>query len=289
MTQLHFFVLPDDGLTPVLDALNAAKRTLDIYVFRLESDAIATALADAVGRGVAVRAILDNNAATAKAAYHQLQQAGVNVKWSPPYFVKSHAKCFVADGAVAAIFTLNFVDKWEDTRDYGIISDDRAIIAAFEASFEADWQLAAGQPSAAQVAPLIVSPVNSRAAVLDYIKQAQSNLLIEHQQFSDPQVIAAIAERANAGVNVQLAVEQSDSAGGVEQLRQLAPHIVATYPQSLHIHCKLLIRDHATMLLGSLNLTAESLDQRREISLIVDHAVAVKRAIDIFQRDMGSH
>jgi phosphatidylserine/phosphatidylglycerophosphate/cardiolipin synthase-like enzyme len=285
MTDLSFFVLPDDGLTPLLDAINQAQRTLDIYIFKMENQDIEQALGAAVKRGVQVRAILDKTAPTSEAAYQRLQQAGLTVKWAPSYFVKSHAKCFVADDSLAAVFSLNFVADWQTTRDYGITTSDQAVIAAVNACFNADWEEQQDQPTVAECAPLIVCPANSRAAVLDFIHQAKSSLLVEHEQFGDPQVINALAVRANAGVVVRMALSQGKSSDGATQLCQLAPGAQVVFPQLLQIHAKLIIRDDTDILLGSTNLTTQSLDQRREVSIVVTDPDTISRAAATFQAD----
>lgn len=287
MPNPNFFVLPADGLTPVLDAIAKAQRTLDIYIFKMENDDVEQALGAAARRGVQVRAILDPNAGTAKHAFERLKHAGIEVIWSPPYFVKSHAKCLVADNALAAIFTLNFVADWATTRDYGITTDDGAVIAAFNATFAADWQQQPHRPSVSECGPLIISPANSRAGLGDFIAQAQRSLYVEEEQFSDDEVIKEIAARANAGVKVQMALGEKESKQGADKLRQLAPSVEVAYPTALKMHAKLLIRDESAILLGSLNPTSESLDQRREISLVVSAAPAVSRALATFKHDFG--
>jgi phosphatidylserine/phosphatidylglycerophosphate/cardiolipin synthase-like enzyme len=287
MSDLSFFVLPDDGLTPLLDAIAKAQHTLDVYIFKMENDEIEQAFGSAAQRGVQVRAILDATSPTAKAAYERLTQAGLDVKWAPTYFVKSHAKCFVADNAIAAIFTLNFVTSWASTRDYGITSNDHTIISAFNATFAADWQAQSDHPTVAECGPLIISPVNSRAALSDFIARAKHSLFVEEEQFSDSEVIQEIAACANAGVQVSMALGEKESKEGANQLRHLAPAVQVVYPTTLKTHAKLLIRDESAMLLGSLNPTSESLDQRREVSLVVSEPQAVSRAVATFKHDFG--
>src|SRR5438105_1008544 len=56
-----FFIFPDSGLTPLLDFVDGADRTLDAYVFVLANRTIEARFVDAVKRGVAVRVILEPN------------------------------------------------------------------------------------------------------------------------------------------------------------------------------------------------------------------------------------
>ena len=67
----RFLVLPDDSMIPLLDALAAARQSIDIYIFTLSNPDILAALREAVARGVRVRAVVDpapsDNAAAAPA------------------------------------------------------------------------------------------------------------------------------------------------------------------------------------------------------------------------------
>ena len=55
---MKLLVQPDDGVGPVLEAIERAKTSLDLYVFRLAYPKLKRALADAVSRGVTVRALI---------------------------------------------------------------------------------------------------------------------------------------------------------------------------------------------------------------------------------------
>src|SRR5689334_15113764 len=118
-----FFVMPDDDMETLVAPLRAAKRTIEIYVFTLGNKAVLGALADAVKRGVSVRAIVEkqpnNNEQVGKADHKALKDAGVQVNTTPPYFDRVHAKSYVVDDALALISTINYLEDWKRTRDYG--------------------------------------------------------------------------------------------------------------------------------------------------------------------------
>ncbi len=286
--SINFFVLPDDGLSPLLSPLTAARQTLDVYIFRLEQGAVEQAISAAGRRGVLVRAILDRATDGNQPAYERLTQAGVAARWSPPYFVKTHAKCFVADGKDTVITTANFVAAGQGVRDYGVATDDLAVANAVSSTFEADWREQEGQPAASEVANLVVSPINSRAQTLNFINQAQHSLYVQHEQFDDPTVADLLAARANAGVQVRLLLGERVNGTLLARLHSLAPTLLSRTLSQPRPHCKLLIRDAAAIQIGSLNLTTESLDRRREISLLLHDPAAVQRATATFQADWVS-
>src|SRR5579859_1153645 len=206
MLEDLFFVMPDDGMETVLAPLAAAQQTIDLYIFTLSNQAMLAALGAAVTRGVAVRALVEprpsDNAAAGHAAMAALQQAGVAVRPAPSYFDRLHAKAFVVDNNRALISSINFLDDWSQTRDYGLITGNPVVVGGLAQTFAADW--ASQQSTAAPALPLVLSPGNSRPVIAGLIAQAQQTLLLEEEQITDPAVIAALAARSNAGIQVQL-------------------------------------------------------------------------------------
>ena len=55
---MSLIVEPDDGVGPILSAINKAKTSIDVGIFRLDREDIAKALRAAVNRGVAVRTLI---------------------------------------------------------------------------------------------------------------------------------------------------------------------------------------------------------------------------------------
>ena len=57
-SRVKLIVQPDDGVAPLLAAIRHARKSVDIMVFRFDRSDLRQALADAVGRGVAVRTLI---------------------------------------------------------------------------------------------------------------------------------------------------------------------------------------------------------------------------------------
>ena len=58
LTDVDLIIQPDDGLTPLLQAVRHAKTKIDILIFRFDRAELEKALEAAVGRGVVVRALI---------------------------------------------------------------------------------------------------------------------------------------------------------------------------------------------------------------------------------------
>ncbi|MDP9470942.1 MAG: phospholipase D-like domain-containing protein, partial [Chloroflexota bacterium] len=167
------FVEPDDGRAPILDELNAARRSIDLEIYLLSDEEILQALERAQARGVRVRVILEEHpfggAGGEERVFARLEQAGIAVRWSNPAFRLSHIKTFVIDAEVAIIMNLNLTKtSFTGNREFGAITTRPAEVAQADAIFEADWQRSAEPPDG----PLVVSPTTSRRTLLGLIESA---------------------------------------------------------------------------------------------------------------------
>jgi cardiolipin synthase len=291
--QDQFIVMPDDGMDLLIEPLRSAGSTIDIYVFTLSNAEILGALREAAARGVAVRALVDThpsgNQAAGHAALHSLKHAGAQARPSPDYFEHLHAKSYVVDSSTAMISSVNYLQDWERTRDFGLITSDTGVVRTLAETFAADWEGRKGQIASIPPPPLVLSPNNSRAAISDLIASARRTLLLEQEQITDLSIISALAERSNAGVSVQLVTNsaQEKNYQPLADLLAQAPQARVGYSRTLWMHSKLLIADGERMLMGSVNLIAESLDKRREVSILITDAAHIARATTVVQADIA--
>jgi cardiolipin synthase len=292
--QDQFIVMPEDGMDLLINPLRAARNTIDIYVFTFSNAEILDALREAAARGVAVRALVDThpsgNHEAGHAALHSLKRAGAQALPAPAYFQHLHAKSYVVDSSTAMISSVNYLQDWERTRDFGLITYDAGVVGSLAQTFAADWEGQNKQTTSAPPLPLVLSPNNSRAAVSDFIASAQHSLFLEEEQFTDPSIVSALAERSNAGVSVQLVTNsaQEKNYQPITDLLAQALQARVGYSTKLWMHSKLLIADGERMLMGSVNLTEESLDKRREVSILITDATYIARATAAFQVDIAS-
>lgn len=280
------YVEPDDGRSPVLDEIAAARRSLDLGVYLLSDEATIRALADAAARGVTVRVMLEENPfggpGTEDAVLAELRRRGVDARWSNPTFRFSHLKMLVADGRVALITNQNLTAAgFDGNREFGLITTRPDEVAAAAAIFAADWERAAEPPPG----PLIVSPTNARGRLLALVDGAATSLDVYAEVIRDEAFVAALTAAAARGVAVRIVMSPGDEAQ-METLRSLADAGVGvrllTTP---YVHAKVFLVDRRRAFVGSQNLTATSLDQNREIGLIVEEPGVVARIGRVFARD----
>ena len=273
---MDLIVQPDDRVDPLLDAINSAKKSLDIAIFRCDLKDIEKAAEEAVGRGVDVRALI---AHTHKGPDRRLRQLelrmlakGVTVTRTGNELLRYHGKYMVVDREALHVFGFNYTRDDMKSRSFGIVTRSRPIVQDALRRFEADNMRQEFEPS---VDGLVVSPENAREQLATFIKRARKSLAIYDPKLSDTQMLRLLNLRARAGVDIRLIGKVGRRAGAIKA--QKLP--------GLRLHVRAIIRDGDTVFVGSQSLRALELDARREVGLIIKDAAVVKRLQDIFDGD----
>src|SRR5215213_8413975 len=271
------FIQPGDGRAPLLDEIQGARRSIDLEVYIVSDDAILQSLEEAQRRGVEVRVILEEQpfggGGGQEEVFARLESAGIAVRWGNPVFRFSHIKTLIIDDAVAIIMNQNLTQSaFATNREFGVVTNRPDAVQAAAAIFAADWSRGA-EPNPG---PLVVSPTNARDQLLALVNGARVSLDLYAEVLRDPQLLDALGEAARRGVRVRIMVSPSaDFMAEVEELT--ASGVDIRLSSSLYIHAKLIVADSERAFIGSQNLSATSLDQNRELGIIVDDPVNLSR------------
>jgi phosphatidylserine/phosphatidylglycerophosphate/cardiolipin synthase-like enzyme len=268
---------PDQGFTAIYNLLSSAKKSIDMTMYELSDPKVTTILTSAAAKGVVVRVILDQNneKASNTAARNTLTAGKVAVHWANPAFACTHQKTITIDAATSAIMTLNLTQEdYATTRDFAVITNDPAGVAAIEATFNADFTDAAITPPTGD--NLVWSPTNSRGALTGLVEGAVKSLLISQEEFDDTGIQTLVEVALRRGVAVTLVQENM---GGkystVLNALKRAGASIAIYSSrtGYYIHAKTVLADYGTarakLFVGSENFSTDSLDKNRELGLIL--------------------
>jgi phosphatidylserine/phosphatidylglycerophosphate/cardiolipin synthase-like enzyme len=268
---------PDQSLTSIYNLLSSAKKSIDMTMYELNDPQVTAILSTAAANNVTVRVILDQNneKASNTAAYNTLTAGKVSVHWANPAYACTHQKTITVDAATSAVMTLNLAhEDYATARDFAVITNNPADVAAIETTFNADFTDAAITPPTG--ASLIWSPTNSRAALTALIEGAAKSLLISQEEFEDTAIQTLVEAALRRGVAVTLVQE---NAGGkyspVLNALKSAGASIATYSSrtGYYIHAKTVLADYGTaqasLFVGSENFSTDSLDKNRELGLII--------------------
>ena len=274
---MKLIIQPDDGVAPVVRAIDRAKKTIDIVIFRFDRDEIERAIHIAVGRGVVVRALIAHTNKGGEKKLRKLElrllEGGATVARTADDLTRYHGKLMIVDGQALHVFGFNYTTlDIEKSRSFGIVTRDRKIVAEAMKLFEAD---ALRQNYVPAHNRLVVSPENSRALLTAFIKGAKRELLIYDAQISDNGIQKVLQERARAGVEIRVIGSLEKSLKDVK-VRRLA---------GLRLHVRAIIRDGTEAFIGSQSLRRLELEGRREVGVIIQNATVVRKIQAVFEAD----
>ena len=280
-------------MAPVEKMIESASSSIDLVMYEFEDTQLEQLLAQRAKEGIAVRVILDNGyfgagSSANEQAFDYLRTNGVSVQWSSQYFALTHQKTLIIDGNAALIMTFNFSPQYyKSDRDFGVEDNDPKDVAAVEGAFDSDWN---GQNSTAENGDDLVWSPNSRPLLLSLINTAQASLDVYNEEMQDPQIISALEAAAGRGVDVEVDMTYSSEwKTAFTALSRSGVH-VRTYAANapLYIHAKVIIADGSQAFVGSENFSSTSLDQNRELGILLSDPAVVAQLSSTFANDWGN-
>ena len=273
---MELVVQPDDGAKAVIGAVEAAKKSLDLIIFRFDLKPLEKAIEAAVGRGVAVRTLIANTNSGGEKGLRQLEQrmlhAGVVVSRTGGDLVRYHGKLMIIDRDEVYVNGFNFTARDLKSRSFGLVSRDARVVKEAMRLFEADVQREDFEPDHEG---MVVSPENDREELATFIKRTKKSLAIWDPKITDTQMLRLLHMRKKAGVDIRILGKVGKR--GSDLRVQKMPGI--------RLHVRAMVRDGEAAFVGSQSLRALELDARREVGLITRDAKVVKRILEVFEAD----
>ena len=298
---VRVFVEPDAGEQPIVNAIDSAQKSVWVEMYLLSDRNVIRALEDAANRSLDVRVMLEPHpvgGSPPARTIDQLTAAGVKAQDTDPAFSLTHEKGMIIDGTTAYIMTSNFTrsalggygsgSSYQNNREYDIVDTNPQDVQAVITIFNADWNRTTAQFNDPN---LVVSPVNSRSDFTSLINSAHHTLLIEAEEMQDSSIEQAIVSAAQRGVQIQVILpapsgSSSDTnSQGIDNIKQGG--IQVREDPRLYMHAKIIVVDGKEAFVGSENISSQSLDQNRELGIIVSDPDVLNTLEQTFQGDWG--
>jgi phosphatidylserine/phosphatidylglycerophosphate/cardiolipin synthase-like enzyme len=270
-------VQPEAGLEPLITAIDGAKETIEILIFRFDRKDIEQALVRAVDRGVVVQALI---AWTNRGGERHLRRletrllaAGVTVSRTASDLARYHAKMMIVDRKKLYVLAFNFTAlDINRSRSFGLIIRKAALVKEAGKLFEADTNR---QRYAPDLDSFVVSPLNARQELAKFLEGAKKQVLIYDPCVSDPQMVRILEERSRAGVEVRI----------LGCLKRASSILCGCNLSTLRLHTRTILRDGESVFVGSQSLRAAELDARREVGVILTSKPLVRKMSETFESD----
>src|SRR5262249_48786162 len=196
---------------------------------------IEKALGEAVGRGVAVGALIAQTSRGGEKSLRRLELRlladGLTVARTADDLIRYHHKLLIVDRATLYLLGFNYTGyDLLKSRSFGIQTRNRKLVLEASKLFEADFTR---QPFVGGEDALVVSPEGSRRILGRFIKRARRRLLIYDPEVADAGMCRLLAERAKAGVDVRVLGKAKRAISGVVVQKHPGPRL----------HVRAMVRD----------------------------------------------
>lgn len=281
---------PQDGRAPLIAAVNSARKEVLVEVYLLSDSSFINALENAQLRGVQVKVMLKQhpfgsgnlNTKTQKA----LQNSHVAVSWANPAFALTHEKSVVIDNSEVFILSQNLTaSAFTKNREYDVLDADPTDVTEVRNIFIADWERHAYAPTDPN---LVVSPSTSRDMLTSLIKNATRSIFIEMEEINDPMLIQLLGEKAKI-IPVEIIMptfsQMSANASPAITLQKMGVQVKTL--ASPYMHAKLFVVDGQKAYVGSINLSPQSMDDNRELGIVLTQQDVITKLVTSFDSDWG--
>lgn len=273
---MELIVQPTDGINAVVTAVEGARKSVDIIIFRFDLKPLEKAIEAAVGRGATVRALIAHTNSGGEKGLRQLEQrllkSGATVSRTAGDLVRYHGKMMVIDREELYVNGFNFTKRDMASRSFGLVARDRKVVAEALRLFESDAQREEFEPGHEG---FVVSPENAREELATFIKRVKKQLVIWDPKVTDTQMLRLLHQRQKAGVDIRI-IGKVGKRGGDLRVQKMP---------GMRLHVRAMVRDGDTAFVGSQSLRSLELDARREVGLITRDAKVVKGMLEIFEGD----
>ncbi len=289
----QLIIEPDMGRAPLLNSINRAKHSIDLVMYGFTDETLLDALLSKKNHGTDLKVILEPSPyrATDENSDTIALFKKNNVQWVPGVdnMRLTHQKTLILDDKQAIVMTFNFTHSSFDAkashpqRNFGLIIDDPRKVRDILDVFNNDFQ---HQRPSMKNDDLIYSPYNSREKWLQYINQAKHSIKMYAQSISDNDIVNALSHAANRGVKIEILTTDKSKQPVYNELTQSGVDLEIS--KHYYIHAKVMMIDDQVAILGSINLTRASLDDNRELAVVIRDAHIIQQLNDTFLQDWQS-
>ena len=231
-------------------------------------------------RGVFVHALIADTNRSGEKNLRKLEMRllakGMTVSRTSNDLVRYHGKMMIIDRRELLVLAFNFTRLDIDhSRSFGIVTRNRQLVQEAIKLFESDTKR---QPYTPRHNKFLVSPLNAREELSNFLKGARQELLIYDSKVSDMAMIRILEERAKAGVAIRII-------GHVPSRNRM---LAVAKLSHIRLHTRTIVRDRKQLFIGSQSLRELELDARREVGVILRDSKVVTAIARTFETDWSA-
>lgn len=185
----------------------------------------------------------------------------------------NHTKTFITDNRVS-IQTANITKSaFTSNREHFFLTQNKEIKKNLIELFQKDRQW--DPLTSSDMHPnLLVCPIDCREKLFSLIENTESSIRMMHQYMTDKNLQSLIKSKKGNWLDVRLIFSNHDSAHDLQDY--LWPNVVRIMTKP-HNHSKTILVDNTYLILWSMNLSPNAMDNNREISIIITDRTIIEQ------------
>lgn len=331
--QVSLLVDGGEIFSEIFKVIDSAKKKIYVstYLFGgTVGDKIAEKLIEKKKQGLEIQFVAEGSMGSipelvkaAKKSYKYMSDNGVEVRAFPadlmppgPTFLSNrkiinHSKLVVVDDYTAIVGGMNFKETEVVNHDF-MLKIQGSKVKEFSKITDLDWKNSRKMSIKAvnlrvndiEVSQTGFNEQNIDEMLLKYINQASTSIDIEMLLIDHQQIVKALVDAKNRGVNVRIMLDQADLGKYNKWLEALPIEGMANFGAALSLsqagiplkwyvpkskeqvlHAKTLLIDKKVFITGSANLTYHALTRNHEVAVAVNDTKVAARFSQIFEED----
>lgn len=222
--------------------------------------------------------------------------ASVHIIWDDRLGLNyQHAKTFLTDTRFI-IQTANMTySSFRNSREIFFLSENKDILQSLQHLFQNDraWR----KTDKSELHPnLVVCPINCRQHIETLLESAESSIYMYQQYVQDKSIQNILVRKKDAWVDIKLILgndpneknTNDENAGDKSRNWPTMPNTLQDtilVQSSPYVHAKAILVDNQFLLIGSMNISANSLDNNREIWILLLNDELIRKFQNMFLKD----
>lgn len=193
-----------------------------------------------------------------------------------------HAKTFLLDDAFI-IQTANLgYAAFFNNREFFFISHDPIIKENLEKLFAKDRAGQKVEPE--DIHPnVLFCPIDCRHKTETILSGAKRSIRMYQQYIVDPAILSLLTGKQEGNIDIKLIVGDNNQKETILKTSRLVgmTHVW----KKPYVHAKMILVDETYLIVSSINMSANSIDQNREIGIVIIDSALIKAFKQQFERD----
>lgn len=288
------YTLPEEnGEEVLLNHLDLAEKEVNINIYLLSNKKIIEKIKNLAKNNVKINIIIEKEPFGGgflnwKTVSELSTIENIEIKNIINIYSLNHAKYIIIDEKISIIMTSNLTGSGlNSSRDFIFVTKDSEITKGLNKLFRSDFEVKYFWENKIQE-NLVISPINSRKMLEILIKNAKNSLELYAENFNDERIINLLNEKSDENVKIKIILSE-DIGSNKKIIKKFHKNIEAKLIKKPYQHSKVIIVDRKILYIGSINFSMQSMDQNREVGIILKEKEFIEKIEKVFRKDWNNN